>query len=150
MEKKVTIRQKWRGLGVFESQLYKRLTSYQPCINGRSGRGKGRESFRCNNIDMAGFLSHEDMGSTTREGNDVWGWTSENGREFVAVGQTDGTAFLELHQDGHLDYLGRMPTQTVPAIWRDMKVIGDHVFIGSESPHHGLQIFDMRKVFISS
>jgi hypothetical protein len=34
----------------------------------------------------------------------------------------------------------------VPSVWRDIKVIGDHAYIGSEAPGHGLQIFDLNKV----
>ncbi|GMF72688.1 unnamed protein product [Aspergillus oryzae] len=83
------------------------------------------------------------MGSTTREGNDIWA----DGREFGIVGQTDGTAFVEVLDDGSLQYVGRLPTQTTATIWRDMKVIGDHAYIGSESPGHGLQIFDLKKVY---
>jgi hypothetical protein len=53
---------------------------------------------------------------------------------------------VEIVSDGALKYLGRLPTQTVPSSWRDMKVINGFVYIGSEAPGHGLQIFDMRKV----
>jgi hypothetical protein len=74
------------------------------------------------------------------------GWTSPDGREFGIIGQTDGTAFVEVHADGSLDYVGRLPTQTESSVWRDMKVIGDHVYIGSEAPGHGLQVFDLTKV----
>lgn len=74
------------------------------------------------------------------------GWTSPDGREFGAIGQTDGTAFVEVNADGSLRYLGRLPTQTVNSDWRDMKVINGFVYIGAESRNHGLQIFDMRKV----
>ncbi len=48
--------------------------------------------------------------------------------------------------DGKLRYVGRLPTQTVRSDWRDMKVIGDHVYIGSEARDHGLQIFDLKKL----
>ncbi len=74
------------------------------------------------------------------------GWTSPDGREFGAIGQTDGTAFVEVNADGSLRYLGRLPTQTVNSDWRDMKVINGFVYIGAESRNHGLQVFDMRKV----
>lgn len=76
----------------------------------------------------------------------VGGWTSSTGREFGAVGQTDGTAFVEILADGSLVYLGRLPTQTSSSSWRDMKVIGDFVYIGSEASNHGLQIFDLKKL----
>ena len=74
------------------------------------------------------------------------GWTSADGREFAIVGQTDGTAFVEVKDDGSLEYVGRLPTQTDSSVWRDMKVIKDHVYIGSEAEGHGLQVFDLTKV----
>lgn len=43
-------------------------------------------------------------------------------------------------------YLGRLPTQTSNSSWRDAKLIGDHMYIGSEASNHGLQIFDMKKL----
>lgn len=49
-------------------------------------------------------------------------------------------------KDGRLEYKGRLPTQTYPISWRDMKVIDGYVYIGSEAEGHGLQVFDMRKV----
>lgn len=74
------------------------------------------------------------------------GWTSSTGREFALVGQNDGTAFVEVLSDGSLDYIGRLPTQTVSSIWRDIKVIGDYAYIGSEASNHGMQIFDLKKL----
>lgn len=49
-------------------------------------------------------------------------------------------------KNGRLEYKGRLPTQTYPISWRDMKVIDGYVYIGSEAEGHGLQVFDMRKV----
>lgn len=43
-------------------------------------------------------------------------------------------------------YLGRLPTQTSNSNWRDAKLIGDHMYIGSEAGSHGMQIFDMKKL----
>ena len=40
---------------------------------------------------MYDFLSHADLGSWAGEGSDTWGWVSDEGREFVAIGQADGT-----------------------------------------------------------
>ncbi|KAK3316898.1 hypothetical protein B0H66DRAFT_592991 [Apodospora peruviana] len=129
------------------SKLYKKLSQHQPCINGRAGRGKGQESYRCNNVDLHGFLSHEDLGSPAVFGNDVWGWTSSSGREFGIVGQADGVAFVEINTlTGSLTYLGRLDTQTVAVSWRDIKVIGHHAYIGSEAEGHGIQIFDLNKL----
>lgn len=74
------------------------------------------------------------------------GWTSPDGREFGAVGQADGTAFVEIKEHGLLEYKGRIPTQTEVSSWRSLKVAHGYVYIGSEAPGHGIQVFDMRKV----
>lgn len=61
------------------------------------------------------------------------GWTAPGGREFLAVGQTDGTAFVEIGPQGGISYIGRLPTQTINSLWRDIKVIN-----GCESTHREL------------
>ncbi|PHH65696.1 hypothetical protein CDD81_1782 [Ophiocordyceps australis] len=125
--------------GKFAKDKYKAMGA-TPCVNGRAGE------YGCKNVDVKAFLPHQDMGSQTRAGNDIWGWTSDDGREFAIVGQTDGSAFVEVLRDGKVKYVGRLPTQTGNAIWRDMKVIDHHVYIGSEAEDHGLQIFDLTKL----
>ncbi|GBF66029.1 hypothetical protein TMEN_8747 [Trichophyton mentagrophytes] len=141
MSMKVSEREEYRAKGMFAPGRYGNSTNkFVPCRHGKSGE------YSCNKVDKHGFLTHQEMGSTTREGNDVWGWTSRDGREFGAIGQTDGTAFVEVLKDGRLEYKGRLPTQTVASIWRDMKVIDGYVYIGAESRDHGLQVFDMRKL----
>lgn len=65
-------------------------------------------------------MSHADLGSGTGEGSDTWGMVLD-GREFIAIGQADGTAFAEIDKKGKLNYLGRLPRQSVDSIWHDMK-----------------------------
>lgn len=48
--------------------------------------------------------------------------------------------------NGSLRYMGRLDTQTTNSTWRDAKVIGDHAYIGSEAPGHGVQVFDLNKL----
>jgi hypothetical protein len=95
--------------------------------------------------DMYDFATHEELGSADGEGSGSWGW-SKNGREFYIVGQTDGAAFLEITKSGKIVYLGRLPHNSVPAIWREIKTLGDYVVIGSEAVGHQVQIFDLRKL----
>jgi len=128
-----------KASGMYEKDKYQ-VSSATECIDGKAGE------YSCNNIDLKGFIRHQDTNSRTREGNDVWGWTSPSGREFALLGQSDGTAFVEVNSDGSLTYVGRLPTQTVASPWRDIKVIGNHAYIGSEARDHGLQIFDLRKL----
>ncbi|KAG7005837.1 hypothetical protein G7Y79_00017g042190 [Physcia stellaris] len=142
MDLKIKHWTKMRAEGAFNKYDNARLQAVgpTPCVNGKAGE------YACDKVDLLSFLSHQEMGSTTKEGNDIWGWTSSTGREFGAVGQTDGTAFVEIDKTGKLNYLGRLPTQTQSSPWRDLKVINGYAYIGSEAPGHGLQIFDMRKL----
>ncbi|KAH7376674.1 hypothetical protein B0T11DRAFT_304022 [Plectosphaerella cucumerina] len=136
--KKLAQFEKNEAEGLYDLDAYQ-LQSATPCANGTAGE------YKCHNVDLKGFLRHQDMQSRTRVGNDVWGWVG-GGREFGLVGQSDGTAFVEVLEDGSLQYIGRLNTQTVASSWRDIKVIGNFAYIGSEAPDHGLQIFDLRKL----
>ncbi|KAK0670307.1 hypothetical protein QBC41DRAFT_318240 [Cercophora samala] len=131
-----------RANGLFGgSKLYKALFSTVPCKNGKAGE------YSCKNVNLQAFLSHEDLGSASKAGNDVWGWTDKKSkREFGIVGQTDGVAFVEITGLGRLEYIGRLDTQTDIVSWRDIKVIGDYAYIGAEANNHGIQIFDLRKL----
>lgn len=100
----------------------------------------------CNNMDLYDFKSHADLGSFGGEGSSSWGWISDDGREFVAVGQQDGTAFAEISSEGKLVYLGRLPQQSVWSIWREIRSYKNYMIIGSEAVGHGVQIFDMTKL----
>ncbi|KAG6202757.1 hypothetical protein E4U35_004961 [Claviceps purpurea] len=140
MKMKTSFHKQKQDAGIFDDKQYEAKSNVE-CKDGRAGE------YGCKNVNLKGSLGHGDMGSQTREGNDIWGWTSADGREFALVGQTDGTAFVELINSGsELKYRGRLPTQTNNAIWRDIKVIGHHAFISSESDMHGMQVFDLHKL----
>lgn len=94
---------------------------------------------------MYDFKTHAELGSTLGEGSGSWGWTYR-GREFIIIGQSDGAAFAEVSKQGKLVYLGRLPQQSTPAIWREIKTVGNYVVIGSEAVGHNVQIFDLRKL----
>ncbi|KAN0059775.1 hypothetical protein ACQY0O_008349 [Thecaphora frezii] len=114
------------------------------CTGGKAGE------YPCKNVDLLDIITHTELQSLAAngggEGNDCWGWTYQ-GREFGLVGQTDGTAFIEIDATtGAVHYLGRLPTQTVSSIWRDIKTIGNYAYIGAESRGHGVQVFDLRRL----
>ena len=62
MAKKMAGREGQRGKGIFNKGKYKgkKDKAVAPCKNGISAG-----EYRCSNVDMTGFLSHEDMGSET-------------------------------------------------------------------------------------
>ncbi|KAL4804063.1 hypothetical protein BDV18DRAFT_143747 [Aspergillus unguis] len=139
MSLKAQSRERARAQGLFDLNRYPD-EGQKACTDGKAGE------YMCENVDLLSFISHQALGSSNREGNDVWGWTSSEGREFGIVGQVDGVAFVEIIEDGSLVYVGRLPTQTESSVWRDIKVIKDHAYIGSEAAGHGLQIFDLNKL----
>lgn len=53
--------------GVFDEDQYMSIAASTACVNGKAGE------YSCDKVDMMAFLSHQDMGSRTRMGNDVWG-----------------------------------------------------------------------------
>lgn len=134
--------------GQMESAQYPEL-GYTPCIDGFAAAipGDKNNTFQCNNIDLYHFLSHADLGSWGGRGSSSWGWTSADGREFVAIGQYDGTAFAEITSEGKLSYVGRLPQYgRLGSNWREIRIVNDLLVVGSEAIEHGVQFFDMKKI----
>jgi hypothetical protein len=129
--------------------LYPSLSEMVPCVNGRAELVPGSEThtYRCNNVDLYSFKSHRDLGSKMGFGSSSWGWTSADGREFVMIGQKDGAAFGEITPAGRLNYLGRLPAYSKPSEWREIRVFKNYAIIGSEAEGHGIQVFDLNKVW---
>ncbi|KAF2150000.1 hypothetical protein K461DRAFT_230630 [Myriangium duriaei CBS 260.36] len=117
------------------------------CIDGVATvkAGDPLQTFRCRNLDLQDFKTHAELGSSTGQGSSSWGITID-GREFGAIGQADGTAFIEITADGRITYLGRLPQQSVPSQWREIRAYKSSFVIGSEAVNHGIQIFDARKL----
>jgi choice-of-anchor B domain-containing protein len=146
--------QVWNELeevGAYDSSQYQALsadTDFVPCVNGVASYAPGtRGTFRCKNVDLYDFKPHADLGNSTGRGAGSWGWTSPDGREIVAIGQEDGTAFAEI-KNGKLVYLGRLPqsTKAAKSLWREIKGYKHYLVVGSEAVDHGVQIFDLRKL----
>ncbi|KAF2024903.1 hypothetical protein EK21DRAFT_77652 [Setomelanomma holmii] len=117
------------------------------CKNGRVEAvvGDADQTYKCKNIDLYDFKTHEELGDAIGEGSGSWGW-SYKGREFIAIGQTYGASFSEVTEDGQLEYLGRLPAQNDSVIWREISVLKDTLVIGSEGRGHGIQFFDLKKL----
>lgn len=65
--RKILQHQEDENQGAFDLDRYEARLAGTPCVNGKAGE------YTCNNVDLMGFLRHQDMGSRTRVGNDVWG-----------------------------------------------------------------------------
>ncbi len=112
---------------------------FTACDEGMAGK------FPCSNIELVEFLPLGRLGGART--NDIWGWTDPlTGIEYVILGLSSGTAFLELDDHGNPSLLGTLPTRTFVSSWRDMKVYGNHAYIVSEALGHGMQVFDLTRL----
>lgn len=68
-QRKTEQREKDIAAGLFDEDRYE-ATGATACEDGKAGE------YLCNNVDLVGFLRHQDAGSRTRQGNDIWGMPS--------------------------------------------------------------------------
>lgn len=132
--------------------------------------GMAAGEFRCHNIDITSFLTGTQLGSPYANPNnldavisptfvgEVWGWTDhdDDGREYALVHMWDGTSIVDVTDPyrpltvafvettgGVVDGLDSVPSRN---IFRDIKVINDVMYVGSENRAHGIQSFDLRRL----
>lgn len=134
--------------GAYNSAQHAAIEGPLKCTNGvvEAKPGDKNYTFKCNNVDLYHFVPHAELGSAVGQGSSSWGWTSPDGRELLAIGQKEGTAFAEISKEGKLVYLGRLPHNSVASIWREIRGYKNYMIIGSEAERHGIQIFDMNKL----
>jgi choice-of-anchor B domain-containing protein len=124
-----------------DAQPVARLRSLREasCNGGTAG------AYPCRDVDLLSFMSHAELGGGS--GNDIWGWTDPaTGREYALVGESTGTAFVDISSPGQPVYLGNLPPHTAPSAWRGIKVFANHAFIVSEAVDHGMQVFDLTQL----
>ena len=107
-----------------------------PCINGMSG------GYPCENVELLSYMSGGSIGGGDM--NDIWGWIDPtDGTEYVIIGRTNGTAFIDISDPLNPIYIANLPTATSSSMWRDIKVHNNHAFIVSEASGHGMQVVDL-------
>ena len=115
------------------------LSAQTPCVNGMAA------GYPCSNVDFLSFTAGSALGGGSM--NDIWGWTDpEFGTEYVLLGRTSGTAFVDISDPVNPIYLGNLPTYTSNSSWRDIKVDGNYAYVVSEASGHGMQVFDLTKL----
>ena len=109
------------------------------CAGGKAG------IFSCNKVDLEYWYPMSSIGGGA--GTDGWGWTDpQTNKEYVLMGRSSGTAFIDVSTPSAPQYLGDLPTQTSNSDWRDIKVYENHAFIVSEASGHGMQVFDLTQL----
>ena len=124
------------------------------CIDGFAKIPGTDIEYSCLNYNLMGHVSLEEIDAEA--GNDCWGWTDvTTGREYAIMGVNNGTVFIEISDPLNPVYIGKLPTQTVSTIWRDIKVHKNYAYIVAdfnpritteEERKHGLQVFDLTKL----
>ena len=118
-----------------------------PCVGGVANTGS--VSYPCSNIDLMSFIPLANMTipgvtTSTPEGNNIWGWTYQDGREFALMGLNIGVAFVEITDPVNPVYIGILPAHNlVYSTWRDVRTYKNHAFVVSEATSHGMQVFDL-------
>ena len=102
--------------------------------------------FTCSGISLRKRIANADMGGG--DGNDIWGWADpQTGKEYALMGLTTGTAFVDVSDPEQPVIIGQLPTNTIEALWRDIKVFNDHAFVVADNAGaHGLQVFDLTRL----
>lgn len=109
-----------------------------PCVDGFAG------NYPCHECDLVSHLSNSATGGSNS--NDVWGWVSSSGHEFVLHCKFNGTAFIDISDPENPVFLGHLPTHTSNSTWRDVKIYDHYAFIVSEAGEHGMQVFDLNQL----
>ena len=88
------------------------------------------------NMSLVGSLEFPNA-----EGNDIWGYVDENGREYALMGLTTGFAVVDISTPSE-------PVQNFfiggpQSIWRDIKVWNNYAYVTADQGDSGLLIVDL-------
>lgn len=128
-------------------------TPLATCVDGVAKIPGSDKEYSCSNYNLMGHVSLEEMDA--QNANDIWGWTDPFGKEYAVIGLDNGTAFIDVTDPLKPIYLGKLPTQTVSTVWRDIKINKNYAYIVAdfdpritteEERNHGLQVFDLTKL----
>lgn len=93
------------------------------------------------NIDL---ISNVQYSTDAEYGNDIWGFVDKNSVEYAVVGSRRSTLLYELSDpsDPQLVY----EVDGAVGVWRDMKSIGDYIYVTADQGNDGLLVIDMSAV----
>jgi len=115
------------------------------CVNGTAG------IYPCKNVALESYVPIKALNHGEPSiANDLWGWTSNDGREFALIGLFDGVGFVEITDSINPKILGKIPSHTTSTFWRDIKTYQDHAYIVSDVKGHGMQVFDLTNLLNAS
>jgi choice-of-anchor B domain-containing protein len=106
--------------------------------------------YPCSNVDLLARMPLATFGPGAVRVSETWGWTDpSNGREYAIMGVVDGTVFVDVTVPTAPVYVGKLTTAVAHPTdgrWRTFRTYANHVFVGSEIPNHGVQVFDLTRL----
>ena len=141
------------GVGTVYGETCNPLRNIPSHTGARIGCSGGKAAeFECNNIDLLSHLSRRDMGASSGIlVSDIWGWTDpETNQEYAFVAKENSVAIVDVTDPVNPVYLGSLSSHDpeAVAIWRDMKVYRNHMFVVADAVGHknGMQVFDLTQL----
>jgi choice-of-anchor B domain-containing protein len=113
------------------------------CVDGRAG------PYHCRDLDLAALVPLSQLQMTLA--NDLWAWTDPaDGREYVLAGGLERTTFVDVTTPTEPVVVAQLPAHGPwffgESAWRDIKVVNDHAYIGSEALENGMQVLDLTRL----
>ncbi|MCF7559799.1 choice-of-anchor B family protein [Sabulilitoribacter multivorans] len=112
------------------------------CIDGFA------DVYPCNDYDLMGYVSIDDLGGAGSSGNDCWGWVDPTTqKEYVIYCANNGVAFVDISTPNNPIVVGKLLTATINSAWRDAKIYNNYAFIVADrAGNHGMQVFDLTRL----
>jgi choice-of-anchor B domain-containing protein len=99
------------------------------------------------NLTNVGELSYSDIPFTSKL-NDIWGYVSEEGKEYALVGLTTGFSIVDIDNPAGPTEIIRIPGPK--SVWRDIKTYNNFAYITHDSytsgTSQGLLIVDLNNI----
>lgn len=90
------------------------------------------------NLELVSNVTYE------TDGNDIWGFVDKNGVEYAIVGSQAATLLYELTDPAAPELV--YTVQGAFGTWRDMKSVGDYIYVTADQGADGLLVIDMSAV----
>ena len=129
--------------GVANGDVDDLVLATTPCRGGFAG------VYACSGIDLAARLPLSAFTPTAPTSlSEIWGWTDPvTGKEIALVGLSNGIGFVDVTAPAAPVYLGKLPSAVAGNnAWRTFRTDGTFLFVGSEAPGHGVQIFNLTRL----
>ncbi len=126
---------------VFSPDVWKTLSPHQAVGNA------GDASFTFKNVNLKTWMPLNTFPGMPggASGADCWGYTSPSGREYALMGLSWGDGIVEVTNPSSPTTLTVIPGG-VNSLWRDITVIGQYCYAGSDQTGVGIQVINLANV----